>query len=389
MRPTAGRGFNERRRGASMACKHRSRSNCFRSSCGLRLAAAFWVIALSVAPANARPYLDQSTSARSLPAPAQRLANENGHCEISGEWLQSWLREYWPSEGRMRPVGALGYMGQPGGSQAADLAEARTQVERIVRVSGLEMNFEMIVNPFTAAEAQIINGRRVILFDPRFMAQVADRICPNWGALSILAHEVGHHLAGHTLRQSSEPWRDELEADEFSGFVLARLSATQAEATSAAARILPEQSTPTHPGRTDRIAAIVHGWQNAKAIVEEELNNYQKKRGLTPMRQSAYSDYTYDEKSSDSTVSARIILYSDPNDYYITKSGRIDAYDGTRRLIARKSVPSSAQYAWSFHSDGLRLNVDFDGRISIRLPSGVIDEVGLVVPLMPLASNGD
>jgi predicted Zn-dependent protease len=77
----------------------------------------------------------------------------------------------------------------------------------------------------------------VILFDPHFMAQVADRICPDWGATSILAHEVGHHLAGHTLRQSNEPWRDELEADDFSGFVLARLGATLAEATSAAARI--------------------------------------------------------------------------------------------------------------------------------------------------------
>ena len=285
----------------------------------------------------------------------------------------------------MHSLGALGYMGRQDASQAADLAEARTQVERVVRVSGLEMNFEMIVDPSTPAAAEIINGRRVILFDPRFMAQVADRICPDWGAMSILAHEVGHHLAGHTLRQTAEPWRDELEADEFSGFVLARLGASLAETTSAAARILPEEPTPTHPGRKDRVAAIVHGWQNAEAMVRAEMTQASHNRGLVPMRQERFDPDGDDTRSSDLVLVARIILYDDPNDYFITKSGRIDAYDGTRRPVGKKSLPTSADYAWTFRAEAAQLDVDYSGRVFMRMPSGVVHEIGRVVSFLPKA----
>lgn len=355
----------------------------------LRLAVALVLLADVSAPAAARPYLDKPPAERLAPDGGSTRRHETGLCQVGREWSQSRNRLEWPHLNGVRSGDALGYMGQAGVSQAADLAEARMQVERVVRVSGLEMNFEMIIAPSTPAAAQIINGQRVILFDPHFMAHVADRICPDWGATSILAHEVGHHLSGHTLRQSSEPWRDELEADEFSGFVLARLGATQAEAISAATRILPEQATSTHPGRTDRIAAIVHGWQNAKALLGTETAPARSTRGLVPMPQIPYNSNGEDLEPSNLAISARIILYNDPNDYYITKSGRIDAYDGVRRPIARKSIPNSANYAWSFHSDGLRLNVDYNGLVSIRLPSGIIVEVGLVVPIMPQVASGN
>ena len=294
------------------------------------------------------------------------------------------MNAYWPTESRVPGIAALGYMGRPDSLQTVDLAEARTQVERVVRVSGLEMNFEMIVDRAAPAAAEIINGRRVILFDPRFMAQVADRICLDWGAMSILAHEVGHHLAGHTLRQTTEPWRDELEADEFSGFVLARLGASLAETTSAATRILPEQPTPTHPGRKDRIAAIVHGWQNAEALINAEITQAQhNNHGLVPMRQTRYDPAGEDERSSDLALVSRIILYDDPSDYYVTRSGRIDSYDGTRRPAGRKALPSSADFAWTLQTDAMRFDVDYRGRVYMRLPSGVTHEVGLVVALLP------
>lgn len=315
--------------------------------------------------------------------------SEKGQCELGKEWSQARLHDYWPSESHVQSMGAMGYMGQQNASREADLAEARTQVERVVRVSGLEMNFEMIVDPSTPAAAEIVNGRRVILFDPRFMAQVADRICPDWGAMSILAHEVGHHLAGHTLRQSAEPWRDELEADEFSGFVLARLGATLAETTSAAARILPEQATPTHPGRKDRIAAIVHGWQNAEALVSAELTQARHNRGLTPMRQSRFDPDGEGDGASDLALVARIILYDDTSDYYVTKSGRIDSYDGTRRPVGRKALPVSADYAWTFQTAAARFDVDYNGHVLMRLPSGLMHEVGVVVALLPGSASGD
>lgn len=348
----------------------------------LRFTVALLLGMVSLVPALAQVAPEpngQSTSGR-----------QEGQCELGKEWSDARLHDYWPTEARVQSMGALGYMGKQNASREPDLAEARAQVERVVRVSGLEMNFEMIVDPSTPAAAEIINGRRVILFDPRFMAQVADRICPDWGAMSILAHEVGHHLAGHTLRQSAEPWRDELEADEFSGFVLARIGATLAETTSAAARILPEQPTPTHPGRKDRIAAIVHGWQNAEALVSAELTQAKHDRGLVPMKQGRYDPDGEGDGASDLALVARIILYDDPNDYYITKSGRIDAYDGTRRPVGRKAIPSSPDFAWTFQTDAARFDVDYGGHVLMRLPSGITHEVGRVVALLPrMGGNGE
>lgn len=319
--------------------------------------------------------------ATGAPASAQP-GKAPGQCEVGREWSEARLRDYWNDETSRKVRGALAYMGEPGQSNEADIAEAREQVDRILRVTGLEMNFEMVENRSTPAAAEIINGQRVILFDPGFMAQVADRICQDWGAMSILAHEVGHQLAGHTLRQSTNPWRDELEADEFSGFVLARMGATLAETTSAAARILPEQATPTHPSRKDRVAAIVHGWQNAQAFVAAELTQARHDPALHPMPQKRYTDSAANG-ASDLAMVARVILYDDPNDFYITRSGRIDSFDGQRRPVGRKAPAASSDFAWTFETPLTKFDVDFAGRVYMHMPSGVLHEVGVVVDLMP------
>ena len=84
-----------------------------------------------------------------------------------------------------------------------------------------------------------------------------------------------------------------------------------------------------------------------------------------------------------------LILYDDTSDYYITKSGRIDAYDGTRRPVGRKALPSSADYAWTFQTDATRFDVDYNGHVLMRLPSGIMHEVGVVVALLPGPASGE
>lgn len=330
-----------------------------------------------------------AAAAQSLPVNAAP-ARGQGQCQVGREWSAARLQAAWPGDTRANSAVALGYVGRQQEVDSADLAEARNQVARVVHASGLEMNLELVADSSTPAAAQMINGQRVILFDPRFMAQVADKICPDWGAMSILAHEVGHHLSGHTLRPSTEPWRDELEADQFSGFVLARLGATEAETVSAAAKILPEQPTPTHPGRKDRIAAILHGWQNAEAMLNTEVDQARRGRGLVPMRQDRFAPDSELSRSSDLELVGRLILYADPNDYYITRSGRVDAYDGVeRRPVGKKSLPNSADYAWALATSTSRLDIDFGGHAFIRLPSGAVDEVGIVVPVMPQVASAN
>lgn len=107
------------------------------------------------------------------------------------------------------------------------------------------------------------------------------------------------------------------------------------------------------------------------------------------MRQSRFDPDGDGTDASDLALVARIILYDDPNDYYVTKSGRIDAYDGTRRPVGRKSLPSAADYAWTFQTEAARFDIDYNGRVLIRLPSGSAHEVGLVVALLPRTASGD
>ena len=38
--------------------------------------------------------------------------------------------------------------------------------------------------------------------------------------MTLLAHEVGHHLNGHTIHRGGSTPELELEADEFAGFIL-------------------------------------------------------------------------------------------------------------------------------------------------------------------------
>ena len=65
----------------------------------------------------------------------------------------------------------------------------------------------------------------------------------DWAAISILAHEIGHHLNGHALNKEGSNHRKELQADEFLGFVLARKKCPLEDAQSAVGNSLPDEAS--------------------------------------------------------------------------------------------------------------------------------------------------
>ncbi|MBJ6142523.1 membrane-binding protein [Hymenobacter sp. BT559] len=145
-------------------------------------------------------------------------------------------------------------------SQAAGI------IREITEAVGLQPRFELratTVVPNAAAVAY--NGKRYLLYNPKFLAAVNRAGHTDWGGISILAHEMGHHLNGHTLRSGGSQPQDELEADEFSGFVLRRLGASLAQAQAAMATVADDEGSSTHPGRTPRLAAISQGWNRANS----------------------------------------------------------------------------------------------------------------------------
>jgi len=145
---------------------------------------------------------------------------------------------------------------------------ARDIINEIIDVVGLKPRFEVRESTDVPnAAAVIYNGKRYILYNPKFVAQVNNAVKTDWAAVSILAHEIGHHLNGHTLIRGGSNPEDELEADEFSGFVLRKMGATLPQAQAAIAALTDESYSATHPGRSSRLTAISTGWQNANGQI--------------------------------------------------------------------------------------------------------------------------
>ncbi|WP_201980852.1 M48 family metalloprotease [Hymenobacter rubidus] len=148
---------------------------------------------------------------------------------------------------------------------SAQTAPAPTDViHEITDAVGLKARFELrATREVDNAAAVVYDGKRFLLYNPDFLNAVNRAGHTDWAGISILAHEMGHHLNGHTLRGGGSQPADELEADEFSGFVLRKLGASLAQAQAAMASVSDDQGSATHPGRTPRLAAISQGWQRA------------------------------------------------------------------------------------------------------------------------------
>lgn len=137
------------------------------------------------------------------------------------------------------------------------------QISRIVSYTGIPMNFKIYAANIENAIATIIDNNRYIIFDPNLLRSIDYASNSYWSSMSILAHEVGHHLSGHTFTTYNNPHLIELEADKYSGFILYKLGATLEQAQSAINTLAPLVSTSTHPGRSERLVAIKQGWNEA------------------------------------------------------------------------------------------------------------------------------
>lgn len=168
---------------------------------------------------------------------------------------------------------ACSYDGSPLAFSPPDLSKGggtgKQVVAEIMKYTGLPANFVVVEGKVPNAAAVIMQGpdkvpRRVIAYNPAFMGEVIQATkSNNWAPVSIMAHEIGHHLSGHTIVPGGSQPPIELESDKFSGFVLYKMGAPLADAQRAIATLIPEKDGETHPGRKKRLAAIASGWTEA------------------------------------------------------------------------------------------------------------------------------
>jgi hypothetical protein len=77
---------------------------------------------------------------------------------------------------------------------------------------------------------------------------------------------MGHHYRNHVIDARGSTPPKEIEADYFSGYVMAKLGAGLNEALAAMEQIASPQASASHPAKADRLSSISKGWNYAKGV---------------------------------------------------------------------------------------------------------------------------
>ena len=262
-------------------------------------------------------------------------------------------------------------------SNFASLEEGRQIIQNILDAVGLRANFEIRQANIQNAAAVAFGGKRYVLYNPNFINALDRRTGNQWASISVLAHEVGHHLKGHTVSgQGSQP-ATELEADEFSGYALRKMGASLEDAQATMKLIASENTTATHPGKSNRLAAIENGWESAggQTTGRDVANTKQPTRPV----QTSGGTTRYPTRSGDGSavlkavidILGQVLFKSDQNlnsKYYMTDGSNVlRMINNNWHTVGKLARLNNSQYPFTIYDNtNTRLFVDRTGNILNR-----------------------
>jgi hypothetical protein len=142
--------------------------------------------------------------------------------------------------------------------------EARAILSNMLDTIQWQENFSIREqNGIRNAYATIINRVRWIIYDNDFLEDIDAYAATKWASISVLAHEMGHHYYNHVVNSGGSTPPKEIEADAFSGYVMARLGASLDQSLAAMKAIASDRASASHPAKRDRLNAITQGWNLA------------------------------------------------------------------------------------------------------------------------------
>jgi len=148
------------------------------------------------------------------------------------------------------------------------ISDVRGMLQEIIDITGLQTDFELKEANVLNIEASFSHKKRYILYNPTYITTLNNLTKNKWAVMTLLAHEVGHHLNGHTIHRGGSTPQLELEADEFAGFILYKLGATLKQSQHVMYYIAKEKASRTHPSKNSRLSAIEKGWNKASCLRE-------------------------------------------------------------------------------------------------------------------------
>jgi hypothetical protein len=166
-------------------------------------------------------------------------------------------------------VNQCGFIIPPASTQSnfQSVYEAGAYVDRMLDSINWQENFNIREQAgINNAYATIIRNQRYIIYDNSFLENLDNYARTKWASLSVMAHEMGHHYRNHVVDLRGSTPAKEIEADYFSGYVMAKMGASLNEALAAMQQIASERASTTHPAKSNRLTAITQGWNYAKGI---------------------------------------------------------------------------------------------------------------------------
>ncbi len=230
--------------------------------------------------------------------------------------------------------------------------EAEQAIARIMKFTGLPQNFTIKAANVPNAAAVIRAAKRLILYNQTFMERVRQTTNTDWAAISILAHEIGHHLSGHTLEAGGSRPETELQADRFSGYVLFKMGATLEQAQTAMETMTGEGGSATHPPKSARLAAIANGWMEARD--QNPQSEAGRETSTDPPPRDVPETIADDEDDADpfpppgGYYVARC-TFQDGGVSFLTADGNIMMdYMGTTINVGKRMPSNDPRFAWLY-----------------------------------------
>ena len=231
--------------------------------------------------------------------------------------------------------------------------EANEALDKILSVIGASKNFTLIPcdNIFNAL-AVTYKGERYILYDGEFMKNISE-LTNDWSSTFILAHEVGHHINGHTRdfllasilddNSLAKQRQEELEADEFAGFILAKLGAPYQKIIEPINLVSSNENDDfsTHPNKDKRLEAITKGFNKAaNSITKSNKNNNQYVEPkvivnsnwtyISRNKEQIYKNREIDLSSIDPFDKKKLSVLVPERERFINAIGQ--SFDGTKKI---------------------------------------------------------
>jgi hypothetical protein len=252
---------------------------------------------------------------------------------------------------------------------------------------------------------------RYISYNSRYLDSVKTVTHSMLAITSILAHELAHHLYGHLGDVNKDRHMQELQADYFSGFMMARLKGnkfTMDEASTCLRLFGDSLSTETHPDKATRITYFEDGWKYSRQIdyvtctqfldnPETFIEFLQKNKPtfIDSIKKDIKKSIDQEQKDTlsalakkvEKSMNAALVLRNDSNYYLVNKDNEVAAFDKEGKAIEsvdiKLSQPRSAPLRANKHIQKAEVfyeNTLFMGKDSLiwdRLPNGIPYIIGI------------